>query len=259
MLHFNNYIFEYEMIGEFRSIGNWIHPTRTITSYELIYMLEGTAYIREGSVEYELNKNDILLLSPYIEHAGVRESTSPTSFIWFHFHTNFPIINKHFIGCDCSLLAQFLKQLLHITNSMNYSPAAADALGYLAFEEMTHLSKSERANKNQLSSQIIEYIRTYDISTLTVSDIAKHFGYSTDHIGKLFKNSMGIGLKEYLCAQRVKQIKDMLLTTNKSLKEISQFFGFSDENALCKFFSYHEKTTPTNFRSIAYKTHINHK
>ena len=41
----NNKYFSYDMIGEFHSSGKWIHPRRTIDSFEIILVIEGMLYI----------------------------------------------------------------------------------------------------------------------------------------------------------------------------------------------------------------------
>ena len=65
-----------------------------------------------------------------------------------------------------------------------------------------------------MAAKLTEYIRSNIKNGVTVSDIAEHFGYNADYIGKYFKKIHGIGLKEYLAVQRMKLAKDLLLTTD---------------------------------------------
>ena len=64
----NGKYFSYDMIGEFHSSGEWIHPGRNIKSYEIILVLEGTVYIAEETREYILQKNQLLIVEPFKEH-----------------------------------------------------------------------------------------------------------------------------------------------------------------------------------------------
>ena len=53
MIQFENgKYFSYDMVGEFHSLGEWIHPKRSIKSFEVILALEGTVYISEENQEY---------------------------------------------------------------------------------------------------------------------------------------------------------------------------------------------------------------
>ena len=75
--------FAYETVGEFRSDAEWIHPTRKIESYELIFVKEGTVYINEGGANYTLRVGDMILLEPNVIHGGWKKSATKTSFIGF--------------------------------------------------------------------------------------------------------------------------------------------------------------------------------
>lgn len=152
-----------------------------------------------------------------------------------------------------------MKKLLHITNSSVYSPCAADSLGLLILEELKRLQSEELSSNDTLAVQITEHIRNHIKSGITVSEIARRFDYNADYIGKYFKKSRGIGLKEYLAVQKLKLAKDLLLTTNLSVKQISRELGYCEENGFIKFFTYHEKIAPAAFRNKYCYTHINNK
>lgn len=249
--------FAYDMIGEFHSAGEWLHQRRTIDSYELILVLEGTVYLAEESQEYALQKNELLLLEPHREHYGTRTVSAPTAFYWFHYFTDLPLPLKHFDGEDVHELRRLMKQLLHRTNTPTDSPRAADAAGYLIFEELVRLARERETSNRALSAKLTEYVR--NAPDVTVAELARRLGYNADYLGKYFKKTHGIGLKEYLTAERLKLARDLLLTTGLSVKQIARESGFRDENLFIKFFTYHEALSPTAFRNKYSNTHINHK
>ncbi len=255
----NGTYFSYDMIGEFHSSGEWIHPQRTIESYELIFVLEGTVYIAEENQTYALQKNQLLLLEPHKVHRGYQTVTEPTAFYWFHFFTDLELPVKSVSEGDLYEIKHLLKRLLHLSNTPAYSGNAADALGYLIWEELNRLSNEITLSNRALSSEIAEYIRNHSKSGITVADVARHVGYNADYLGKYFKQVQGIGLKDYLIMQRIKAAKDYLLTSNMSIKQIANELGYHDENLFIKFFTYHEKISPSAFRNKYSNTHINHR
>ena len=249
--------FSYDMIGEFHSRNEWIHPRRAIQSYELILVLEGTVYIAEENQKYILEKNQMILLEPFREHFGYRTVSCPTSFYWLHFFTDMAPPLKTYTGNEIYEIKQLLKKLLHITNTPGYSSAAADAAAYLIFEELRHLSLEAHDSHQILSAQISDYIRSNLKSEITISSIAQQFGYNADYVGKYFKRTHGIGLKTYIADQKIALAKSLLLTTDMNIKQIAHELGYSDENLFIKFFIYHEDETPTAFKNKYCNTHTN--
>lgn len=249
--------FKYEMIGEFRTEQEWIHPERIIDTYEMIFVLEGQVFIAEDGINFELQKNDILILEPGKRHRGVKTSTSPTAFYWFHFSTDMELPGKKYIGDEYHELKQLLKKLLHVTNLKIYPQETADAIGLVIFFEYVYVCGTTLANNTSLMKKIEEYIRINAPYNISVRKVGEYFGYNPDYIGRLFKKNHGIGLKEYIASERIKIAKDLLLTTELSVKEIAAKLNFREENLFIKFFMYHEEISPVRFRNKFSNTHMN--
>lgn len=249
--------FGYETIGEFHSEGEWIHPTRIIDSYELIFVLEGVVYIAEDGVEYELHQNECIILEPGKTHGGYKPSKEPTAFYWLHFRTSFQMPFKTYAKDEFYDVKYLLKKLLHISKTPSYKASALDSAALMIFNE---LECAEAAGYgSSLANKIAEYVRINVAKNITAAMTAEHFGYNTDYISKLFKKIFGVGLKQYIIAERVKYAKDLLLTTGLSVKEISAHMGFDEENLFIKFFVYHEEISPSQFRNKYFNTHMNNK
>jgi len=243
--------------GKFVSHGDWIHPDRVINSYELIFVLSGTVYMNENNVQYQLKRNDLLLLEPTLHHFGY-EKSSNTSFFWVHF-TGLSEINsklKYQTLTDTYNLSLLFKQLLHY-RSENQMAESLDYLTRLILIEAFSLKKEEDTNK--LVSEVIAWITANRDIILKVEQISEHFGYNADYISRLFKANYGKSLKEYINDVKISYIKQLLLTRELSLTDIACNAGFDDYKYFLKFFKYHEGITPTQFLKSYPKTHINKK
>lgn len=249
--------FAYNMIGEFRSCGAWIHGRRTLQSHEVILVLEGTVYISEAEQRYALKKDQILVLEPGKEHYGYQESDEPVAFYWFHYFSDLPLPLKLYTGGDIYAVTQLLKRLLHTVNTRPDAEEAADAIGYLIWDELNRLETEEHCADRTLDVQVTEYIRNHIDANLSIAAIAAHVGYNPDYLGKCFRRRHGIGLKEYITHRRMQLAKNRLLTTTLSIKEVAASMGYSEENHFIKFFLYHEGISPTAFRTRYCHTHIN--
>ena len=78
--------------------------------------------------------------------------------------------------------------------------------------------------------------------------MCEYLNYSRDYISKLFLSSYGITIKKYIDNKKIAISKQLLLTSKMSLGQISAALGFDDAGQFYKFFKYHEKISPTEFR-----------
>lgn len=249
--------FSFESIGEFSSDSEWIHPDRVLDSYELIFITKGEVFIREEDENYELYKNECILLESGKRHFGYKVSKNPTSFYWFHFKTDFKMPFKVYKDDEYYDVKYLLKKLLHMSKTPGYSSSAKDSAALLLFYELSQIAAATKASA--LANKIGEYIRIHADKGITVETAAKHFGYNADYISKLFKMNFGMGIKKYILSERIKKARDLLLNTELSIKEISAQMGFSDANHFIKFFMYHEEISPMKFRNRYFNTHMNNQ
>ena len=81
-----------------------------------------------------------------------------------------------------------------------------------------------------------------------ICEIAKQVGYTTPYMINKFKLCYGVTPKAYLSQIRIQKAKELLLTTDKFSREISDIVGFSDELYFIRFFKKHTGITPRRFR-----------
>ncbi len=72
---------------------------------------------------------------------------------------------------------------------------------------------------------------------ISVSDLAKEFGYDTDYFSALFKKTFAMSPKKYIINKRISAAKHLLLSTNKSIAEIANLCGFQDPLYFSRIFS----------------------
>ena len=247
---------KYQSCGKFVSRGKWIHPNRIINSHEIIFVIDGAVHINEDGHEYTLTKNDTLLLEPDLRHFGYQYSEN-TSFYWMHWVSDNFKPDKKLIHIESPYrLSLLIKPLLHYSVDNSY-PESLDYLTRLIFAEL--YSANREPAESRLVESVSKWIKANRDTDLKVEAVAEHFGYNVDYLSRSFKKQCKLSLKRYIDQVKITHIKNLLLNTNLSLKEISDSCGFSDYKYFLKFFKYHEKVTPTEFCSIYFKTNINNK
>ncbi len=250
----DRYFLSFVNMGLFSTDSPWIHPTVTVSTFELIYVLEGDVRIFEGDRRYKAKKGDLLLLEAGTEHGGFgAPTTERTVFYWLHFHT--PDINAWNISGVRAIpdgAEKFFREMMHDAESDNR--AAELRLAYFLLN-----TTRENECKNRQIYEVQEFIRLRAENGLTVADVAARFNYSPDYLSKVYKKEFGIDLKSGIDRQRIEKIQNRLLNTSESVKQIAFAFGFADENLFVKYFRYHTGISPTTYRNRFFRIHRNEK
>jgi AraC-like DNA-binding protein len=253
----------YKFSGQFLTNEEWLHPKRKIDTFEIIYMLEGTAYIQEEETPYILQKGDILILHPDRVHFGYKVSSGKTSFYWAHFVTSDFSELKMEMECFSPIenykFNSLFKQLLHIANSSEYPTYSSDLMITLIINEISVAQNCLKNGCSKLINDVAEWTRINSDKKITVESIADYFGYNSDYLSGLFKKTFGIGLKQYINNEKIKQAKNLLITSNYTIKQVSYILNWDGENQFINYFKYHEGMSPTKYRNIYINTHFNNK
>lgn len=254
MISFDGIELSLSNMGLFDSDRTWIHPTVTVSTYEIIYVVEGHVHIREGEAVYHLKKGEMLLLEPDVAHGGTEESLDRTSFYWLHYHCSDPaaLAFPKLSVPDGVTALRTLAELMHLQQA---SPTVAELV--LARFLLECGKQAEYGNKRV--AEIAAYIRANSRFPLSVADVAHRYGYSADHLSRLFKKEFGYDAKTAITKNRLEYVESKLLNSEFSIKEIAAECGFEDENTFVKFFKYHTKTTPTMFRNKYFHVRMNSK
>lgn len=252
-----NSVLNFESAGLFVSRGEWIHAARTVMSYEIIFVLSGRVFIREEEIDYVLEKNDVLLLSPGKMHKGTRPSRG-VSFYWLHFTSDIVFGRKYFRLSDTAQLVGFFRTLLHIKNTPFYPESSAVYMTRLILGEISFLSRRGESSKNP-AYMAAEYISSNAALRLSAAEAAEHLGYNADYLCRLFKKTYGMTIKKFIAEETVKKAKLLLTESGKSISDTAEALCFENENLFTKFFKYHEGVTPSQYIQACYNTHINRK
>jgi AraC-like DNA-binding protein len=97
-------------------------------------------------------------------------------------------------------------------------------------------------------SGLFTFLSNHSRLGLRLDEIAADFGVSAATLSRSFKRDSGLGLKQYIGGELCKRIKDRLLLSDKSIKEIAAEFQFDDEFYLSRFFKKHAGLSPREYR-----------
>ncbi len=85
-------------------------------------------------------------------------------------------------------------------------------------------------NHRYYLSETVDYLKNNFTKKITLSDTAKLFSMSPEHLSRSFKKENGIGFNKYLNLLRLQKAEELLKTTELSVSKIADRCGFDDSN-----------------------------
>jgi AraC-like DNA-binding protein len=86
--------------------------------------------------------------------------------------------------------------------------------------------------------------------SICFSDLARDFGLHPVYAARAFRAHVGMSMREYVRAVRVRHARVALSSTRRSVAAIAAQCGFADSSHLCRTFTRSLGTTPRRYRNI---------
>lgn len=150
-----------------------------------------------------------------------------------------------------------LKKIIKMNESDSlYKEIRIRGLAYeLLYELVSHYCLQIEENKIHQDSKnkgrmvdILSYLDEHVSEPFDAKVVADQFHISYGHLAKMFKNELGMTMKEYVNSVRVRNASFDLLTSNQSVLEIALHHGFVSSKAFYKEFEKVYHMTPKQYR-----------
>lgn len=233
------------------------------SDYLFIYLLKGNGELFLNNRKQRLNSGDFVVCRPFESKSFTPYPEEPCEFYAISFNgrhctdllTNLNLIPKknYFVGRDAetvSLLDKVCKENAK-SNSTAYLIASSlfvSAIGIVSRLAESILPKSNDKGYEKIAPALSS-INSDCTSKTGVDDYAKMCNLSTSYFTHLFTKVTGFSPMEYKQMQRIGIAKNLLSTTNLSVKEISTIIGFKDPLYFGRCFKQSTGQTPTGYRS----------
>lgn len=284
-----------DFTGKFVALTpEWQHQSAPLYDYELIVMTQGTLYIAYENIKYAVNAGQSLLLPPCSSPTSRRIGYQPSNcnFYWLHFSCceSQPGIEEQealrqvYKWKDRIFVPQQLtipkpeRILVLMRQLQDYvlSGYESSAINYMTttilcelYNQSYQLVKNERAPSDthwrhpsmqkQLYHDFVEYVRQNYQNNLKTSDVARHFGYNEKYLSHLFKQLVGMSLKQYIIHLQIEKANFYLADTNLPIKTIAERLGFSYSHVFAKSYRKVMGITPSEYRNAFSKRLLNYE
>jgi two-component system response regulator YesN len=112
------------------------------------------------------------------------------------------------------------------------------------------LKATEKLEYNPLVNKAITYIhREIFNDKLSLEKIAEFAGVHPGYLSKIFKESVGMSIPEYINRKKIEDSKFFLLHTDSQLSEIAQMLGYCNQSYYTSLFKKYTGMTPGQYKS----------
>ena len=257
--------------GLFVSRGVGVHPSRTIQSYELIYVRQGCLNLHEDGQQFEVNAGETLLLWPGRLHGGTSRFAADLRFYWVHFtlpdaaHTGSASevmleIPQHARVERPDHLSGMFQRLLNDQQVYGVQPLPDSLTILLMLWELKRsrvASTAADGTPQQLAASADQWIRTHFHEAISASAIAAHLDCNADYLGRVYRATYGRTLTDAVHDHRMLHAAILLAEDRLTIAQVAYACGFEDSGYFRRLFKRSKGMTPNAFRRLHVRVHVN--
>lgn len=220
----------------------WINYDRVYSQEELILQC-----VREGNLNYHTVMDDL-----NFSLLGIESSNNPRQKAMNWLVSCAAQCSRAAIegGLSPQIAISLRNNYLNRAEPLNTSTELLSLTQKMLDDYIRHVHASrQQADLTAHIQECCEYIRAHITEELTIQKIAAEIGYTKYYLARKFQKEMGIRLLDYIKNVRIEYAKVCLLSTEKSVQEISDLLQFSTRNHFTRIFREITGMTPSEFRN----------
>ena len=237
---------------------------------ELLYVRSGTGVYIIEEQRYNISEGDIIICN-----AGVLHDEDPSQSRDLNTYA-LAVENVRIKGLPPNTLidsayspvfptgecAQMMSQLMGMIHSLLATNAegATETCNHLAHALIAKLAlvirkycESEgntvRSRTDIIAGQVKSYIDTHFDEQFTLKDIGEAIRVSPYHLAHMFKETTGYSPMQYTVRRRLGEAQSLLITTDRTVTDISGMVGFGSPCHFNTMFSKHIGMSPSRYRA----------
>lgn len=230
-----------------------------LPDYQLLYIESGCGYFKFGEDYEKISSKTVILYKPHEPQVyKYYTDDSPTSY-WIHFSgtdvenllKELNLYDKRVIPISNGLtLKEYLKRIIEeFQNKPTAFTSAASSYAKLAIIELKR--EMENAAKKTSDLTIEKLCKEMNMNfhkNMSNIEYANMCNMSVPHFLAKFKSVTGTTPQNYILNLRISNAKNLLVTTDYKIMEISKLVGLADSMYFCKRFKKIVGITPTEYR-----------
>lgn len=225
--------------------------------YLFLYCRTGSMKMIVDEKDYELKENDIILVQRNSFYS-IEKGNYSTIFLAFNGSSvddllaNLSFENNMYH--DDSHLGYYFYKIYHAYHEAEYLSIKCLGILYELFYELTkkaNIVDIEYNNQQKHVEIAKEYINQNYNQDITIMDVAKKVGVTSNYLANIFARYLKKSPKNYLTEVRMEQAKKILETNKYKVKEVGKLVGYKNQLHFSSEFRKYTGQSPSEFVKMA--------
>ena len=249
-------------VGSLKAVHPHTSTRNNLSSFLCFFVLEGEGKLQYEGAEYAMRAGD----GAFIDcRKACSHSTSGQLWTlqWCHFYApSLPAIYEKYRGRggqpvfhpeDSVSFTTILSELYQLAGAADYIRdmrinEKLGALLTLLMEQSWHPESATVSRKRLELVEIKDYLDEHYAQKITLDDLAERFFINKFYLSKIFKETYGTTINNYLISKRITRAKQLIRFTDQTMDEISLAVGMEDANYFSRMFRKVEGCSPSEYR-----------
>lgn len=249
-------------VGSLQAIHPHTSKRSNLVSFLCFVVLSGEGELSYDGQNYQLHSGDCVFIDC---RKAYSHSTSDNlwSLQWCHFYApSLPAVYEKykerggrplFHPENIDLFTGLLSDLYNLAAMSDYirDMRINEKLGTLLtllMEQSWHPECMTVSRKRMELIEIKKHLDEHYAEKITLDDLAKRFFIDKFYLSKIFKESYGTTVNNYLISKRITRAKQLLRFTDMTVDEIGVAVGMGDANYFSRMFRKVEGSSPSEYR-----------
>lgn len=231
------------------------HINRIAQMNVMIYVLSGCIYVSEENKDYAIKPGEMVLLKKGSHQFGKRLIKSGTSWIFAHFQIEGTCDNASVIELpkyvNLENESEIKKKLINLCKPFQEECSLPNNRRAMALQEilLDIFDGSKPHKQTGLIRDIKNFIENKTCENISSEMLEQQFNLTYKYINRLFKEENGVSIKQYHTSKRMSEIARELRSTDDSISDICQKYGYEDALYFSKVFKKEYGISPRSYRN----------
>lgn len=244
---------------------------RTLQEYQLVYIVSGGGILTITDVgEFRVSEGDIFMIHPGVHHSYTPDAQTGWCEYWIGFKGEIieNIVKNGFVQLSNPILKigyneriiDLYKKVYTIASEERegcHQALAGIVMHILGLAMYRHRTSDFEDDEMKCKMDLAKSIMRESLyNKVDLESISNRLNMSYSNFRKIFKKIVGVSPLSYFNDMKIEEAKQLLNTTNLSIKEISFSLSYDSPEAFTVFFRKKSGVTPSQYRAnVSVKKH----